>query len=73
MGPKKGLKMGWGGEWVGVVSDVFLFFAKMPSQAHDHCFLLCALRSGDDKDEIVKEWKTKSRGGDGGQIYFFIL
>ena len=57
-----------GGE---VVLDVFSF-AKMPSLALDHCFLLCVLRSGDDKDEIVKEWKTKSRGGEGGQISFFI-
>ena len=60
----KNKKLGGGG---GVVLDVFSF-AKMPSLALDHCFLLCVLRSGDDKDEIVKEWKTKSRGGEGGQI-----
>ena len=60
---KKGWKVRVGGFGAGFRHVQFF---PIPSQAYDDFVLFCVLRSTDDKDEIVKEWKTKSRGGEGG-------
>lgn len=42
-------------------------------KAYDDFVPFSLLRSGDDRDEIVKEWKTRSRGGEGGLSLYYLL